>query len=200
MTTYSFPNITPSSTEWELINNTKTFRSPLTNAVQTATRKGSLWRVSMRFNNLDGDDRAVMQAFLVKLNGQEHRFTLADDSYTMRGSGGGTPLVNGGSQTGSAIVLDGATASVTNWLRAGDYLSFNGQLFMSTSDVNSDGSGNVTAYIAPPMRSSPADNLAVDISAPVTGTFMLANNPGWNNQPGIFSSFTLEAVEDVLAT
>lgn len=200
MTTYSFPNLVASSTEWELITNTKTFRSPLTNSVQTATRKGSLWRVTMAFNNLQGDDRAVMQAFLVKLNGQEHRFTLSDDAYTRRGAAGGTPLVNGASQTGSAIVVDGATASVNNWLRAGDQISFGGQLFILTSDANTNGSGGTTLYLSPPMRRSPADDTAIDVTAPITGTFMLANNPSWSNTPGIFSSFKLEAVEDVLAT
>ena len=199
MTTYSFPNITPSSSTWELVTNTKTFRSPLTNAVQTANRKGSLWKVSLTFNNLQTGDRADLQAFLTKLNGQEHRFNLHDHAYSMRGTGGGTPLVNVGSQTGASIVLDGATASVTNWLRAGDYLSFNNQLFMATSDVNSDGSGNVTVPIAPPIRTSPSDNTAVDITAPISGVFMLASTPSWNNRPGIFSTFKVDAIEDVLA-
>ena len=199
MTTYSFPNITPASSTWELVTNTKTFRSPLTNAVQTANRKGSLWKVSLPFNNLHTGDRADLQAFLTKLNGQEHRFNLHDHAYTRRGTGGGTPLVNGGSQTGASIVLDGATASVTNWLRAGDYLSFNNQLFMATSDVNSDGSGNVTVPIAPPIRTSPSDNTAVDIVAPISGVFMLASTPSWNNRPGIFSTFKVDAIEDVLA-
>ena len=199
MTTYSFPNITPASSTWELVTNTKTFRSPLTNAVQTANRKGSLWKVSLPFNNLHTGDRADLQAVLTKLNGQEHRFNLHDHAYTRRGTGGGTPLVNGGSQTGASIVLDGATASVTNWLRAGDYLSFNNQLFMATSDVNSDGSGNVTVPIAPPIRTSPSDNTAVDIVAPISGVFMLASTPSWNNRPGIFSTFKVDAIEDVLA-
>jgi hypothetical protein len=199
MTTYSFPNITPASSTWELVTNTKTFRSPLTNAVQTANRKGSLWKCSLTFNNLQTGDRADLQAFLTKLNGQEHRFNLHDHAYTRRGTGGGTPLVNGGSQTGASIVLDGATASVSNWLRAGDYLSFNNQLFMATSDVNSDGSGNVTVPIAPPIRTSPLDNTAVDIVAPISGVFMLASTPSWNNRPGIFSTFKVDAIEDVLA-
>jgi len=199
MTTYSFPSITPSSSTWELVTNTKKFQSPITNAVQTATRKGSLWKADLQFNNLQTDDRAEMQAFLTKLNGQEHRFTLHDHAYTMRGSGGGTPLVNGGSQTGASIVLDGATASVTNWLKAGDYLSFNNQLFMATADTNSDGSGNVTVAIAPPLRTSPSDDAAVDITAPISGVFMLASTPSWSSSPGVFSNFTLSCVEDVLA-
>ena len=88
MATFAFPNITPATNTFELVSNTRTYQSPLTNAVQTASRKGSLWKASMQFNNLSGDDRKVMQAFLVKLNGQQHRFTLQDHSHTPRGAGG----------------------------------------------------------------------------------------------------------------
>ena len=83
MTTFAFPSITPTTNTFELVSNTRTFQSPLTNAVQTSSRKGSLWKASLQFNNLSGDDRQEMQAFLVKLNGQQHRFTLHDHSYTL---------------------------------------------------------------------------------------------------------------------
>lgn len=199
MTTFTFPSITPSASTFELVSNTRTYRSPLTNAVQTVGRKGSLWRAALQFNNLTGADRAEMQAFVTKLNGQEHRFTLHDHSYTLRGAGGGTLRVNGASQSGSSLVCDGATASVTNYLRAGDYVSFSNELHMVTADANSDGSGNLTLSLAPPIRKQPADDTIIDYTAPVNGVFMLASPASWNNQPGIFSSFTIEAIEDVLA-
>lgn len=199
MTTYSFPSITPSSSTFELVTNTRTYRSPLTNAVQTVGRKGSLWRATLQFNNLTGADRAAMQAFVTKLNGQEHRFNLHDHSFTRRGTGGGTLRVNGANQSGASLVCDGATASVTNYLREGDYVSFGNELHLITADTNSDGSGNVTLSIAPPIRKSPADDTAIDYTSPVSGVFMLASPASWSNQPGVFSSFTIEAIEDVLA-
>ena len=199
MTTYAFPTITPNSSSFELVSNTRIFQSPLTNAIQTTTRKGSLWRISMQFNNLSGSDRATMQAFLSKLNGAEHRFTVHDHSFTRRGAGGGTPLVNGASQTGTSLVLDGASSSVNNWLMTGDYISFNNELHMVPADTNSDGSGNVTLPIAPPIRKSPADDLAVDIAAPIDGVFILTSSASWDTRPGLFSNFTVEGIEDVLA-
>lgn len=199
MTTYSFPSITPSSSTFELVTNTRTYRSPLTNAVQTVGRRGSLWRATLQFNNLTGADRAAMQAFVTKLNGQEHRFNLHDHSFTRRGTGGGTLRVNGANQSGASLVCDGATASITNYLREGDYVSFGNELHLITADSNSDGSGNVTFSIAPPIRKSPADDTAIDYTSPVSGVFMLASPASWSNQPGVFSSFTIEAIEDVLA-
>jgi hypothetical protein len=199
MATFSFPNITPATNTFELVSNTRTYQSPLTNAVQTASRKGSLWKASLQFNNLSGDDRKVMQAFLVKLNGQQHRFTLQDHSHTPRGAGGGTLRVNGASQSGTTLVCDGATASVTNYLRAGDYISFNNELHMVVADADSDASTNVTLSIAPPIRKTPADDTIVDYTIPVLGVFMLAGPASWNTTIDIHSSFNIEAVEDVLA-
>jgi hypothetical protein len=153
----------------------------------------------LQFSNLKGDDRQEMQAFLVKLNGQQHRFTLHDHSYTRRGAGGGTLLINGASQSGTALVCDGATANVNNYLRAGDYISFNNELHMVVVDANSDASGNVTLSIAPPIRKTPADNTLVDYLTPVSGVFMLAGPASWETQTDISSNFRIDAVEDVLA-
>ncbi len=199
MTTFAFPSITPTTNTFELVANTRTFQSPLTNAIQTSSRKGSLWKASLQFNNLSGADRKVMQAFLVKLNGQEHRFTLHDHSHTRRGAGGGTLRVNGGTQSGTSLVCDGATASVANYLRSGDYISFNNELHMIVADANSDGAGNITLSIAPPIRKTPADDTIVDYTVPVSGVFLLAGPASWQTTPSITSSFTIEAVEDVLA-
>ena len=199
MTTFTFPSITPTTNTFELVANTRTFQSPLTNAVQTSSRKGSLWRASLQFNNLSGDDRQEMQAFLVKLNGQEHRFRLHDHSFTRRGAGGGNLVVNGGSQSGTSLVCDGATANVSGYLKAGDYISFNNELHMVVAQADSDASGNVTLSIAPPIRKTPPDDTVVTYTSPVRGVFMLAGPASWDTQPGIYSSFSIEAVEDVLA-
>ena len=199
MTTFTFPSITPTTNTFELVSNTRTFQSPLTNAVQTTSRKGSLWRASLQFRNLSGDDRQEMQAFLVKLNGQQHRFTLHDHSFTRRGAGGGTLVVNGGSQSGTSLVCDGATANVSNYLRAGDYISFNNELHMIVADANSDAGGNVTLSIAPPIRKTPADDTIIAYTSPVSGVFMLAGPASWDTQVDITSTFNIEAVEDVLA-
>ena len=202
MTTYSFPSITPSSSTFELVTNTRTFQSPLTNAVQTVGRKGSLWKASLQFNNLTGDNRAIMQAFLTKLNGQEHRFFLPDHSYVKRGiapSPADSLLVNGAGQTGSTLNADGATLSQTGYLKAGDYIAFNNELHMVTDDCDSSGIGEIAIPIAPPIRKPTDNDDPIDYLYPVLGVFMLSGSTSWDTQPGLVSSFTIEAVEDVLA-
>ena len=199
MTTYTFPSVTPTTSTFELITNTKKFQSPLSGAVQTADRKGARWRVTMSFKNLSGVNRALMQSFLAKLNGQEHRFYLQDHSYTKRGVGSGTIDVKGASQTGSTLLCDGASFAVTNILREGDYIAFNNELHMVTTDASSDGSGNVTLTIAPPIRKPTIDNDLIDTDVPVLGVFMLGSKASWSNSVGLFSDFSIEAIEDVLA-
>lgn len=200
MATYNFPNITPTSQTFELVTNTKMFQSPLSNAIQTISRKGSYWKTSMVFNNLSGAQRAELQAFIAKMDGQTHRMRIRDYGAVRFGTAipPQTPRVVGTGQTGSTLLADGATANQSTYFAAGDYVSFNNELHMVTSDVDSDASGNLSIPLAPPIRKSPDNDEAIEYSAPY-GVFMMTNNPVWRTQAPYFSSITIEAIEDVLA-
>jgi hypothetical protein len=92
-------------------------------------------------------------------------FTVQHLAYqTQRGVGGGAPLVNGASQTGSSINVDGAPNSVT-FLRAGDFVRLGALAYAQqlTADAVTNGSGQVALSLKPPIVSgnSPADNAAV---------------------------------------
>ncbi len=100
---------------------------------------------------------------------------------------GGTPLVNGATQTGATLVTDGWTASAALRLRRGDVFHVAGvfsvnpqsrqstgklQQFVVTADVSSDGSGNASIPISPSIvtsgafqtvTASPADNAALTV-------------------------------------
>lgn len=100
---------------------------------------------------------------------------------------GGTPLVNGASQTGASLITDGWTASAASRLKKGDVITITGvyavnpvsgdtlqdlQQFVVTADVSSDGSGNATIGIYPSIVTSgatktvsaaPTDNAAIQI-------------------------------------
>jgi hypothetical protein len=70
---------------------------------------------------------------------------------------------------------------------------------MITDDADSDGSGEVTLSIAPPIRKQTINNFRVYYALPVMGVFILSSKAAWDNQPGFNSSFKIDAVEDVLA-
>jgi hypothetical protein len=100
---------------------------------------------------------------------------------------GGTPLVNGASQTGASLITDGWTAAAASRLKEGDIFTIAGvnsvnpqsrqdtgqlQQFVCTADKSSDGSGNLTATISPSITTSgafqtvtgsPADNAAITV-------------------------------------
>lgn len=200
MATYNFPNITPTRQSFELVTNTKKFQSPLSNAVQTVSRKGSYWKTTMMFSNLTGAQRSELQAFISKLDGQAHRMRIRDYGAVRFGTAipPQTPRVVGASQTGSTLVADGATANQSAYFAAGDYISFNNELHMVTDDVDSDASGGLSIPIAPPIRKSPDNDEAIEYVAPY-GVFMMTNNPGWSTQSLYVSNITIEAIEDVLA-
>ena len=206
MTTYAFPSISPTRTTWSLLTNTKQFSSPLTGATQSIGRAGERWHVMLEFSNLHNDDRADLLAFIMKLNGAEHRFTVHDHAYVQRGAGGGTPTVDAGGQTGSTLDLLGGPLSQTAWLEPGDWFSFDNELKMVTAQCDTDGAGGATVSFIPKIRVSPSALAAVDIVAPVVGKFVLVQRQlSWTNTPGTsegnnptISNFTIEAVEDIL--
>ena len=192
-----FPSITPSASSWEIISNSRQFVSPLTGAIQTAQRGGTRWRATLTFDNLTGADRAVMQAFLSQLQATANNFFLTDHSYSRRADGAGTPRVNGASQTGNQLTTDGWTGGTYGFLR-GDLFTVNGELKMAVTDATIS-AGAATVGFVPELREAPADNATLTISAP-TGIFRLINPvSGWSNQPGVFSTFSIEAIEDVIA-
>lgn len=200
MAIYNFPDITPTTQTFELVTNTSQFQSPVSGAIQTLSRKGSYWKTRMMFRNLSGSDRSELQAFIAKLDGQTHRMRLEDYGRVRNGAATSpqSVLVDGAGQTGYQIDLDGATANVTNFFKAGDYISFNNELHMVTADASSDGTGSLTVDIAPNIRKATENNDAVQIFNPF-GVFMMVNNPRWNTESKYISSITIEAIEDVLA-
>ena len=65
---------------------------------------------------------------------------------------------------------------------------------------NNDLTTTTTAGIplAPPIRKATNNDDVIDYVLPVFGVFMLTSASSWDTKPGLISSFTIEAVEDVL--
>lgn len=154
--------------------------SPFTFSQQVYAHQGQIWEADLSLPPMTREAAEQWVAFLLALNGREGTFLLGDTlNTTPRGTGTGTPLVNGASQTGNTLVTDGWTAGVTGILKAGDWFQLgtgsSSRLHKIVQDATSDGSGNATLEIWPRLRSSPADNAALTLSAP-KGLFRLASN------------------------
>ncbi len=172
MTTYTYPEIRPTTQIWTMDTNVAIFRSPLNNSISTMDRDGEAWNLQMSYSGIEGSRRRILLAYLYKVNGAQHRMVIRDFGYALAGAGGGTPLVNGGSQTGKSLVIDGGPSSQSGWLLAGDKISVAGLLHSVDADVNTDGGGNATILVSPRIFIAPNNNDAVEIDAP-TNSFAM---------------------------
>ena len=168
-------------TRFLLQANTQVFVSPLSQAVQTLERVGARWGASFELPPMVRADAEEWCAFLARLLGRAGRFYAGDSAGTTpRGVATGTPLVKNGGQTGSSLTTDGWTVGITGILKTGDYVSWNTptawrELHKLTADATSDGSGNATLSITPPIRESPADNAPLIVQS-ATCVMMLASD------------------------
>lgn len=85
------------------------------------------------------------------------------------GVGGGSPAIDGGSQTGDTLNIKNGPATITNWLRWGDIVKIAGlQLIYDVrGNVDTDSLGEAELPISPPIFAggSPADSAAIEIDA-----------------------------------
>ena len=154
--------------------------SPFTGEQQVYVHQGEWWECEVELPPMEVDDAEEWVSFLVSLNGQEGTFLMGDPAgATPRGIATGTPLVSGGSQTGKTLATKGWTAGVTNILKAGDWLQLgtgsSSHLHKVVAAANSDGSGLASLEIWPRLRSSPAADAAIVVSA-AKGLWSLAGN------------------------
>lgn len=158
-----------------LRSNTQAFDSPLSGTVQTLELVGARWIFTYELPGMKRVTAAAWQALFVGANGRAGRiFAFDPDAKTPRGTWAGAPLVNGASQTGLSLILDGFTAAAT--VKSGDYFQVGTELKMLTADGTADGSGNLTVSFAPSLRASPADNAPVTSSNPQCIAMLVDDN------------------------
>lgn len=94
--------------------------------------------------------------------------------------------------TGSSLYLNGGTASVSNWLRAGDLITLANVAasYEVTADVSTQANGYVVVPINPPIFTGggPADNAAVTITG-VTLTACILEPPTYPTTSGTSADY-----------
>jgi len=98
------------------------------------------------------------------------------------GVGDSTVYVKGSAQSGTSLITDGWPISTSNVARAGDVISVVGvgSVLQVVDDANSDGAGDATLSVNPPIfvGSEPLDN-AVITTTDVTINAVIADQPTW---------------------
>lgn len=155
------------------VNQTAMTMSPFTYKQQIHTHTGKRWEAEVQLPALKYDDAEDWIAWLLSLNGMSGSFLMGDPNRaTPRGSAGtaaGTPVVNGADQTGSSLSIDGLPASVTGYLKAGDYIQLgagaSANLFKVVVDVDTNSSGEATLDLWPNILTAPSDNAVVIVTS-----------------------------------
>lgn len=205
--TISYPLSTPTSgiAQINLIvrNATALTQSPFTYAQQAQRNTGARWEADIVLPAMKRETAEPWVTFLTKLYGPFGTFLLGDPiGAAARGSASsapGTPLVNGASQTGDTLSIDGLPASATGYLKAGDYIQLGSgatsQLYKVLDDVDSNSSGEATLTIWPDLRSSPSNDATV-VVANAKGLFRLSTSAtNWTIGTNGFYSIAFGAVE-----
>jgi hypothetical protein len=205
--TISYPLALPSHTglraiELRATNAVAYSRSPFTFAGQAFAYPGQMWQADVTLPPMKRADAEQWVAWLVSLRGQLGTFLMGDPiGASPRGAIGGTPLVNGASQVGEDLAIDGCTANVTEWLKAGDYVQLgsagSATLHKVLADVNTNASGQAILSLWPRIRTAPADNAAVTLGNTVGRWRLASNESSWSvNEASIYGiSFScMEAV------
>ena len=170
---------------------------------QRRTRNAQRWGFLLEYPSLTWDDIKPLMAFLLDQEGRAEVFDFELAGYHSTGTWGGSPNVDGASQTGTSISTQGWTAS-TLVVKAGDFVKFAGddKIYMAAENLTSDGAGDGTLEIQPALISSPADTAVISThtaSSPLTwkvarleDTFAVQRALGGRYEP-----FTIELAEDV---
>ncbi len=176
----------PSVFEFGLRSNTLAHVSPLTGSVQTVALPGARWTVRMEWSRIAQEQSVLLEALFARLRGRQNRLVLWHLARpTLRGVGGGTPVVNGAGQTGSTLNVSGLPASTANVWRAGDMIGVGGELKMVVQDVTSNASGQASVLIEPPLRASPANGSAIVTVQPTARFIQDEDANAWRDVPGL---------------
>jgi hypothetical protein len=195
----SLPSVKgPSSIVIRAMNTIGVLESPFSYVQQVQDFAGDRWEADVILTPMKRADAEQWNAKLLALRGRYGTFVLGDFVNTSpRGTWSGTPLVNGASQTGETLAIDGvsvgATALAGDWFQLGS--GSTSRLYKVLQDATANGSGQMTLDIWPQLRTSPANNDALTLSSP-KGLWRLASNTReWSIETAQIYGLRFSAIE-----
>ena len=196
----TFPTVSGVSTQrFALVRTVAVSSSPFTGQDQVVQHEGEYWTTQISFPPMLKDKAAQIIAFLLQLRGRRGTFSIGDqDRKTIQGVATGTIRVNGASQTGNQVALDGFANSTSNVFKAGDYIQINSFLYMVTEDVTSNSSGEANVKIEPALRQgieTIADDATVVYSNTKTIMRLDSNETAWDTDQVSKYGISLSATE-----
>lgn len=194
MTTVSLPSSPkPSSMAWKLVMPTQSNVSSWTGKRQIVASGRGWWECEFSLPPIVGSTNInPWRAFIALSRGTANDFYVPVDP-TAQSALTNTVLTNGVDQIGRNIATDGWPVSTTV-LKAGQFVTINEQLLQVTSDVTTNGSGQATISVEPPVRQPVADNSAVEYKNPFCKMYM-TDDPSVSVEAGYVYNIALNLRE-----
>lgn len=147
-------------------------KSSFTFETQQYRHQGTAWGITVELNPLVKAAADEWDAWLTSLQGRYGTFLMGDPNGSVpRGSAGGTPKVATGQEAAFQLQVYGATSSVDNWLRAGDYIQLghdlDARMYLNLVDVNTTSGGVANLDIWPRLRTMPASGAMLAVASAV---------------------------------
>lgn len=190
MTQPSYPLTMPTSpnfttSEWVITRSSSLTISPFTYSQQSVEHGGSMWTTTVTLPPMNREQAVQWQVFFMQLHGRFGTFAMGDpDAKTIRGGCTGTINVNGSHSVGAYSVAVENTPNSTVIFKTGDYIQFGSgatqKLHMVTADCTSNGSGQATVEIEPPLKSALANDSAIVYDSAKAIMRMDSNDLMWN--------------------
>lgn len=156
----------PSAVAWELVDFGGTLQGPLGGAAQRVNRLGGRWRCEVALPPMKSAQAREWAVTLARALREGARWKIVQAD--LQPGSPGTTLVNGASQSGDSIAIDGFTANYT--LRIGQFFSIltssQRYVYQAAASGRANSSGQLTVEIEPPLRVEPADNDTVEMGVP----------------------------------
>ena len=183
MTTFAWPTTDLafsqlSSMVWKPRTLSRASESPLNGDVQTVSRPGSRWGLSLTFFPQTWAERRRVIAFLERLNGQENRISFIDPTNP---SPQGTIALSGVTlnvavgQFSQVLTLANCGAGAT--ILRGDWLKVGSQAVKCVQDATADGAGVMAVSVRHMLRAAYASGTSVTTNN-VSALYILAD-PNW---------------------
>ncbi|GAB5378961.1 MAG: hypothetical protein Alis3KO_01040 [Aliiglaciecola sp.] len=159
-------NFSPSRSMFVITSNTRLEKSSVNNSQMVVENPGANIVVRYVFKVIYADDGLGLRGRLNKLQGSLNTIRLFDPTYQRRGTWSGAPVVDGEGIYGTELPLRGFTPN-TLIARASDRCQALTQLYETTDDVISDGTGRAVLPLANEIRQPLSDGTPI-VSDPLS--------------------------------
>ena len=194
------PNFVKS--DWGIQRAVAKSESPFTFGAQVHEFTGAKWYSTVTLPPMNRSQASEWQSFFMQLHGTKGTFLMGDpDASAVQGTVSNTIAVSADHAVGAYdVTVDGTDTSESQLFKNGDYVQFNSgatsKLHMIIADVASNGSGEATLTIEPPLSATLANNATVTYASPKCVMRMTNNELTWSaNQISLYGvSFSCEEV------